>query len=199
MKSRPGYSGDLGKIQGICLATSNDGSIFNHHDADNDGFRDVVLMQSKQYPVSQNYIGYSTPFAFVDNSGVFHLFYDVVTDSDTEDWRQVAIAHATSSDGIAFSEIEHNIITIGSSEWLKREVRAPCVIEDGTSLKMWFAGHSDINSTGIGYAVYKNSSPKRGIKQFEVPLYLQYNASNDHTTSAHGRPPSRSPAELFRR
>lgn len=154
VKSRPGYEGKPGieAMQGICLATSTDGSEFTHYDADNDGYRDAVLTQSNNYPASNNYIGYSTPWALVANDGKIHLFYDVIK----HPWQQIAIAHAVSSDGFSFTEVEHNIIKKGSENWLGHEVRAPTVIEEDNNFKMWYAGHTNwFASSGIGYAGYK--------------------------------------------
>jgi hypothetical protein len=155
IKARPGYSGDLGSMYGIGLATSSDGSSFTHYDADADGFDDVVLEQSAAYPVSAKYVGYSTPFALIDADHVFHLFYDVVRYPGPGDWRQVAIAHATSSDGVHFTEVQTDILVNGGSTWHSWEVRAPSVIKEGASFKLWFAGHGGANdwtTAGIGLA-----------------------------------------------
>jgi len=155
VKSRPGYTGDLGGMYGIALATSTDGSTFTHYDADMDGFDDVVLEQTSAYPVSSLYVGYSTPFATIDSAHVFHLYYDVVQYPNPGDFRQVALAHATSTDGIHFTEVETDISTNGGSSWHRWEIRAPSVLQEGSTYKMWFAGHSaagDPATTGIGYA-----------------------------------------------
>lgn len=155
-KSRPGYSGDLAKYQSICLSVSANGSAFTPYDPDQDGFLDAVLEQSDYYPVSLNYIGYSTPSALVTSDGKMHLFYDVVTDPDTDIWRQVALAHAVSDNGTNFTETERDIIIRGSDDWLESEVRSPNVVEAAGLLKMWFAGHSDsLTNSGIGFASFQ--------------------------------------------
>jgi hypothetical protein len=132
-KSRGGgYTGDLAAIQGICLATSTDGSAFT--------FQQAVLTQSENYPVDENYIGYSTPFGMKDSGGKFHLFYDVAAYPNPGDWRQVALAHAVSDDPVNFIEIEHDIFVYGQGDWKDHEVRAPSVLEEDGYFKMWFAG-----------------------------------------------------------
>ena len=159
-KLRMAYDGEnsnLALIQGICLATSqgNDGSNFTHYDCNIDGFRDAVLIQSSNYPTESDYVGYSTPFVFIDSNGLFHLFYGVAVYPEDGDWQQVALAHSTSSNGTSFSEIEHDIFIRGSEEWTKTEVRSPCVVEEGEILKMWYAGHTNwFGSSGIGFATY---------------------------------------------
>jgi hypothetical protein len=162
IKARPGYSGDLGAMYGICLATSTDGSSFTHYDADGDGFDDAVLQQTAAYPVSGDYVGYSTPTGLIDAAHVFHLFYDVVQYPDPSDFRQVAVAHATSTDGKHFTEIETNILTNGGGSWHSWEVRSPSVIQEGTSFTMWFAGtggNDDWTTTGIARAVGAQAFP----------------------------------------
>jgi len=155
---RDGVSGDLALQLGICLATSSDGSAFTISDSDGDGFADPALVQSAAYPVASGYVGYSTPSAAIDASGVFHLFYDVARYPAPGDWRQVAIAHAVSPDGRTFTEIEGDIIVHGGASWHSWEVRSPSIlIEDGV-LKLWFAGHTgtpnDWRTAAIGFAVF---------------------------------------------
>ncbi len=158
-RSRSGYTGDLALQQGIALATSNDGSNFVPYDSDSDGELDPVLAQTSHYPVTGNYVGYSTPFAFIDNEGIFHLFYDVAMYPASGDWRQVALAHATSSDGYSFTEVEQDIYVYNTGDWKNHEVRSPSVLEEGGIFKMWFAGNNELFfqsgfQIGIGYATY---------------------------------------------
>ncbi len=134
-KSRGGgYTGDLAAIQGICLAESPDGSAFT--------FQQAVLTQSENYPVDENYVGYSTPFVMKDSEGKFHLFYDVAAYPNPSDWRQVALAHAVSDDPVNFTEIEYDIFVYGQGDWKEHEVRAPSVLEEDGYFKMWFAGNN---------------------------------------------------------
>jgi hypothetical protein len=99
---------------------------------------------------------HSCPYALIDSSHVFHLFYDVVRVPGPSRWRQVAFSHARSTEGKHFDEIEGDIITIGGSTWHNWEINGPCVLQAGAQFKMWFAGtggNSDWTTTGIGYAV----------------------------------------------
>jgi len=171
MKLRGSYNGpdpqDLRWMEGIALATSSDGTHFTHYDPDHDGFDNAILTQSAHYPVQSLYVGYSAPTAFVDSKGEFHLFYDVARFPQPGLWLQVALAHATSSDGINYSEIETDIYTTGGTgakNWFNWEVRSPAVIQDGSSFKMWFAGTGPNNNWatgGIGYAtgIYNLNCP----------------------------------------
>jgi len=160
-KLRTGYKGknsNLDTMHGFCLATSpgSDGSNFSHYDSNADGFRDAVLVQSSYYSTENNYRGYSTPFVWIDNNGLFHLFYDVVIHPKGGGWQQVALSHATSSTGDNFVEVAPDILTRGFEKWIKTEVRSPCVIQEGNILKIWYAGHTDwFKSSGIGYATDK--------------------------------------------
>lgn len=120
--------------QGIGVATSTDGSLFT--------FQGAALTQSASYPAEQRYVGYSTPFAFIGSDGLFHLFYDVASFVTDDDWRQVAIAHATSNDGLTFTEIETDIAVYNTGNWHTFEVRAPSVLEEDGLFKMWFAGNN---------------------------------------------------------
>ena len=135
--------------QGIGVATSTDGSTFT--------FQGAALTQSATYAVEQRYVGYSTPFPIIGTDGLFHLFYDVASFVTDDDWRQVAIAHATSNDGLVFTEIETNIFVYNTGNWYSHEVRAPSVLEEDDLYKMWFAGNNALFfQTGficaIGYA-----------------------------------------------
>jgi len=66
----------------------------------------------------------------------------------------LSIGHATSSDGITWTEDNAPIFIRGNFAWTKREIRSPTVINDGNLLKMWFAGDDVIVNTiwGRGYA-----------------------------------------------
>jgi hypothetical protein len=130
---------------GILLATTTDGTHFTQYDADGDGHPDPVLVQSAAYPVAQGYAGYSTAFGLLDSNRTFHLFYDVARYFGADDWRQVALAHATSTDGIHFREIEADTFTIGGTSWHSWEISSPSVLEDGNILRMWFSGRTGTN------------------------------------------------------
>lgn len=156
-RMRAGYEGDLALQQGIALALSSDGSAFTPYDADQDGELDPVLVQSAAYPVELGYVGYSTPFPLLSADGRWHLFYDVVRYPEPGSWRQVALAHAESADGLVYAETETDIFVFAAGDWKSYEVRAPCVLQDGEVLHLWFAGNDDHLfepgwNIGIGYA-----------------------------------------------
>jgi hypothetical protein len=146
----------------IALAKSADGFTFSLPHA--------VLEQNDRYPTKLGFTGYSTPSASVHGNRV-HLFYDVgyCAPKAEHKWTQVAIHHAMSEDGeIHWSQDAERIFTRRSFDWLSMEVRAPCALFDGTTLKLWFAGNAqiqdflpDVRSTGrtakfgIGYATTK--------------------------------------------
>jgi predicted GH43/DUF377 family glycosyl hydrolase len=153
---RRGFVGDLAAMQGILLATSTDGSHFESYAGG-----EAVLTQTENYPVSKRYVGYSTPSALLDPEGVFHLFYDVFQYLKPSDHRQVAICHATSRDGMHFTETEPNLLANGGSTWYRWEIGSPTVIEDNGVFKMWFSGRRGRNdwlTESIGYA--ENDRPR---------------------------------------
>ena len=53
------------------------------------------------------------------------------------------ILHATSPDGITWTK-EGLVLDIGGL-YESTQVRAPCVIKDGATYKMWYAGNDGIN------------------------------------------------------
>jgi hypothetical protein len=167
-RGRSGYTGDLASQQAIAVAVSTDGKVFKKSDntvlsgATVAIDHQVAFTQTESYPVSSNYNGYSTPFALIDSKGIFHLFHDVVQFPSPGDWRQVALARATSQDGFNFKESEKDIFTFNNGDWKNHEVRAPAVIEESGEFKMWFAGNNEKFfqpdfKIGIGYSIYDDS------------------------------------------
>ena len=154
---RPGGFPPVKRV--IALAKSSDGSAFTKPQ--------VVLEQSDRYPAELGFDGYSTPSAAVYKNRV-HLFYDVgfFAPKAEHTWTQVAIHHAMSEDGEThWVQDAKPIFTRRSFAWTSLEVRAPCALFDGTTLKLWFAGNAevkdflpDVRSAGrtskfwIGYA-----------------------------------------------
>jgi predicted GH43/DUF377 family glycosyl hydrolase len=130
---------------GIMVATSSDGSAFTDNQ--------IAYTLTSSYDAA-TYRGYSTPAVYVKD-GTFHLYHDVVYNPDGFD--QVAISSATSKDGIQFEEVETNIFTINGNDWKDSSVLAPAVLQDGNTIKLWFAGRMDKPefSYGIGYAEKK--------------------------------------------
>lgn len=130
--------------RGIGLATSTDGESFDEEPGN------PILIQSASYPASELYEGYSTPAAaFIE--GQFHLFYDVAQTVDGA-FRQVALAHATSSDGKSFVETP-NILARVPTGWTSYEIRAPVVVDEGDHLTMWFAGNNGNSPTTPGFQI----------------------------------------------
>ncbi|UCG37889.1 MAG: hypothetical protein JSV00_06715 [bacterium] len=127
----------------IGLAVSNDGSVF--------GSGIQVLEQGTHHPASEDYVGYSTPSAMVMD-GRLHLFYDVAR--MIPDWTQVEIRHASSDDGLNWTEDDLPIFVRESFTWTRREIRSPCAVQDGGLIRLWFAGddYLDNGLLGIGYA-----------------------------------------------
>lgn len=130
--------------RGIGLATSTDGESFVEDPGN------PILVQSASYPASELYEGYSTPAAaFI--AGEFHLFYDVAQTVDGA-FRQVALAHATSSDGKTFDETP-NILVRDPNAWTSYEIRAPTVVDDGDHLSLWFAGNNGTSPSAPGFEI----------------------------------------------
>lgn len=141
--------------RGISLAISDDGHQFRQVK------KEPVLLQGHDYPVHEGWEGYSTPWALIKNDGSVELFVDVAK-TIKEQFYQTAIAHFSSLDGESFSLVSKDIVTAGVQNWASSSVRAPSVLQEGHSFKMWFAG-DNANSensisiiTGIGMAHREN-------------------------------------------
>jgi hypothetical protein len=102
-----------------------------------------VLPQGAAYSAAKGYAGYSSPAAAVIDGRV-HLFYSVAhydRGADPE-WRQVAINHATSFDGLSgFVEDAQPILALTSASWTGGEVIGPSPLVDGGKLRLWFGAH----------------------------------------------------------
>ncbi|HTR50170.1 MAG TPA: hypothetical protein VMJ10_05640 [Kofleriaceae bacterium] len=127
----------------IALATSSDGVTFTPEPA-------PVLLQSASYPAADGYEGYSTPAALARGGGI-ELYYDVVHEEPT--FRQVALAYATSSDGLAFSEAEPAIVERDPQGWTAYEVRAPTAVDEGDHVSLWFAGNNGNDPSAAGFEI----------------------------------------------
>jgi len=165
MKLRDNYKGKnqaLATIQGICLATSFDGSNFEHYGLSRDGKRDAVLVQNSFYSTDQDYRGYSTPFPLIDSSGVFYLFHDVVLDSKKGGWQQVSLAYSKSDNGYDFLPVENDFLVRGEESWTTKDLRAPSVLEDELGFTIWYAGNISNwrKMSGIGIGWYSKDNQK---------------------------------------
>ena len=93
--------------------------------------------------------GFSTPSATVFDSKV-HLFFDVI---QTSPWKQLRIHHSASPDGISNWKTDlQPVFSHSDFPWTSEEIRSPNVLLDGTSLLIWFAGHNNYPTLGIGQA-----------------------------------------------
>jgi predicted GH43/DUF377 family glycosyl hydrolase len=154
---RPG--GDPPAKRVIALAKSPDGSRFSAPE--------IVLEQGDLYPAALGFDGYSTPSAAV-HDGRVHLFFDVGYFNNRAEpkWTQVALHHAVSSDGETnWRQDSKPIFTRRSFDWTSLEIRSPTPLFEGNVLRLWFAGHAEIDEIaqdvkrtgrtrkfGIGYA-----------------------------------------------
>lgn len=92
-------------------------------------------------PPIDGWVGYSTPSAMVLNDEV-HLFVDVARDPDEQSWRQIRLHHAVSADGFSYwRQDAEPIASAGDFPWAVDEIRSPNPIVDGTTLRLYFAGH----------------------------------------------------------
>jgi len=160
--ARPG--GAPPQLQSIGLARTSDGTNFQP--------AKQVLLQAALYPPEKGFVGYSTPAAFELNGRV-HLVYDVALyrRNGDPDWQQVALHHAVSSDGeTGFAQDPAPWFTRDDFPWTSGEILAPAALIDGTTLRLWFAGHvrrADLGPMirrgiaggefGIGYATRPTS------------------------------------------
>lgn len=147
-----GKNSDLQSTSAIVLATSKDGSQFELFDRDGDGNQDAVYEPTNYYTTDRHYRGFSTPYAYIGSDGLFHLYVDAVYAK--KDWRQAALAHATSQDGKAFTTVGNDIILRKNAKWIHREVIGPAVIEDNGEYLMWFGGHGHdfFKDFGVNFA-----------------------------------------------
>lgn len=120
-----------------------------------------VLSQGPLFPASLGYAGYSTVNVQADGN-TLHLFHDVFwyngdPNSPWGGYYQAALGHATSADGMTWTEDDVPVLTRDQFAWTSREIRAPAVIRDGAEWKMWFSGDNISATTytgqfSIGYA-----------------------------------------------
>jgi hypothetical protein len=161
--ARPG--GQPPQLQTIGLAKTSDGTTFEPSVK--------VLVQSSLYPPEKGFAGYSTPAAF-ELGGHVHLVYDVALYQrrGDPDWQQVALHHAVSQgDGETdFVQDPAPWMTRDDFGWTSGEILGPTALVDGTTLRVWFAGHvrrADLGPMirrgisgaefGIGYATRPTS------------------------------------------
>jgi hypothetical protein len=120
--------------RGISLARSRDGVNFEQ-------VGDVpVLLQTRSYPASEGWEGYSTPWVYHDGT-FFQLYVDLFRHTDGGHF-QTRISHYRSRDGVHFEEVETDIVKVEGNPWAHMSVRAPTVVESGGKRLLWYAGDS---------------------------------------------------------
>ena len=131
----------------VGLITSSDGLVWSAPQS-------VLEPDQTTYPrnAPDYFKGYSTPHAVVLDDEV-HLFFDVVrTDAAGTLFNQEKLHHAVSSNGITvWSQDPTHLIDKNDAGWTSVEVRSPAIYLEGTSLTMWYAGHTGL-TLGIGLA-----------------------------------------------
>jgi len=150
-------SGAPPQEQSIGLATTTDGLHFSAPQR--------VLQQTSHWPAARGYAGYSTPAAYVQDGRV-HLMYDVAhfKTGGNPEWQQVALEHAVStSDGTkGFVEDDKPVFTRADFSWTSGEILAPAALVDGSSVKLWFAGH--VKNDDLALLIRRDfSGPEFGI------------------------------------
>ena len=93
------------------------------------------------YPRTADWVGYSTPQAVV-LEGQVHLFVDVAHQPAGGSWLQLRLHHAYSPDGLTqWIQDSTFIRKAGDFAWAVDEIRSPAALLDGTTLRLYFAGH----------------------------------------------------------
>ncbi len=140
---------------GILLAKSRDGSNFEHY-TDGGGERKLLLTRDIPGATPGAWFGYSTPSAFIDENGRFHLFCAfIVAPEGPATARHVVLAHAESGDGENFRIVEEEIFKAGRGDYMDQQVRSPTALRVNGQWRMWFAAEhrKPFFGAGIGYAV----------------------------------------------
>jgi sucrose-6-phosphate hydrolase SacC (GH32 family) len=103
--------------------------------------KQVFQSNLPSYP-REEYVGFSTPSAWVDQGRV-HLYFDVIQDNP---WKQVKIHHAESSNGIsAWSTDSQCLLSRENYSWTKDEIRSPSVVRNQNHTYLYFAGNTGLN------------------------------------------------------
>ncbi len=153
--ARPG--GHPPQLQTIGLAKSSDGTNFQPASR--------VVEQASLYPPEKDFVGYSTPAAF-ELGGRIHLVYDVALNRRRADpeWQQAALHHAVATDetGTKFAQDAAPGMTRSQLPWPRGARRAPTVLGDGPTLRLWFAGN--VRRADLGPLIRRGiAGPEFGI------------------------------------
>jgi len=92
----------------------------------------------------------------------YYLWYAGLVDSSVDVYK---IGVATSADGTSWTRPSSPIL--GSlPSWMNSEMKAPSVLYDGTTYRLWFATNTAGTGGDIGYGYYTGSSPATGTWTF---------------------------------
>jgi hypothetical protein len=130
-----GADAELGtSLQVIGLVRSSDGETWSAPQL-------ALRPDQTLYPRGLDWVGYSTPSAIVLD-GEVHLFFDVARQPSGGRWLQLRLHHARSADGVsAWTPDAMPIRKAGDLPWAVDEIRSPHALLDGTTLRLYFAGH----------------------------------------------------------
>jgi predicted GH43/DUF377 family glycosyl hydrolase len=142
-----GADADLGtSLQVIGVTTSADGAAWSTPEL-------ALRPDQDLYPRDQDWVGYSTPNGIVLD-GQMHLFFDVAHQPSGGDWLQRRLHHARSPDGR--TRWTHDGAAIRANTdfpWTGQEIRSPHALLDGSTLRLYFAGHDLTNVDDLHFAV----------------------------------------------
>lgn len=128
-----GAAPSLGSLQVLGAIASDDGVTWSPP-------VQVLAPDQTIYPRGDGWVGYSTPSA-IAIEGTLHLFFDVARQPEGGDWRQLRLHHASSPDGAIWTQDRDAIRAAGDLAWTADEIRSPAALLDGTTLRLYFAGH----------------------------------------------------------
>jgi hypothetical protein len=142
-------------LVGVLLSKSADGTHFTPV-LDSTGDRALILTENIPGAINGSWFGYTAPAGYISPTDhLFHLFVALlVAPGSPNNAREVAIAHATSPDGLNYQVIEPQILVAGQGDWDNQNVRSPSPMEEDGIIKLWFAGDTYIPvfASGIGFA-----------------------------------------------
>lgn len=137
-------------VQTIGFIKSSDGANWSSPSL---AFRPDQKIYKRFIGNNNHYYGLSTPQPIVINDKLY-IFHDAVKEHPS--WHQSEISYAYSIDGETnWIQSEEPIFERDDFWWTEDEMRSPYPLLDGTTLKLWFAGHTQDGqdyTLGIGSA-----------------------------------------------
>ena len=150
-------SGDVSvndQLMTIGLMTSEDGESFSSPTRVYDPDQSIYPRHIDQASRNSGWHGHSTPSPIVLD-GKVHLFLDTAFVTESSEWTQRTIHHAVSEDGQTnWTTQTTSIHKREDFLWTEAEIRAPATLLVGSDLKLYFAGHQELN-LGIGLSSCK--------------------------------------------